>query len=79
MPHNNNDADNTNKESGGDKNPIDAQRHLSGVDYPASKQDLISEAQNQDADQDVIEALQSIPDKDYNSPTEVTHELGSEM
>ena len=79
MPNDNNGGDNNNGEGGGGKNPIDAQRHLSGVDYPASKEDLVSEAKSQDAEQDVIDALQNMPDKEYNSPTDVTQALGNEM
>lgn len=59
-----------------DKNPVDVQRHLSGVDYPASRQDLIDEANNQDADDEEVSALQNIPDRDYDSPADVTQELG---
>lgn len=57
------------------KNPVDVQKHLSGVDYPANRQDLVEEARNQDADDKAIQALQNMPDKEYNSPTDVTHEL----
>lgn len=35
-------------------NPIQLQKHLKGVDYPASKQDLIDHAKQQDADENAI-------------------------
>lgn len=53
-------------------NPIEIQRHLSGVDYPASKDDLVSTAQREGAAEDVVDALRSLPDREYDSPTAVS-------
>lgn len=53
-------------------NPIQLQKHLKGVDYPASKQDLIKHAQQQGADENALSALQQLPDEEYESPTDVT-------
>ena len=36
-------------------NPIELQKHLQGVDYPASKEELIQHAQQQGADEKVRE------------------------
>jgi len=51
---------------------IKVQKSLSGMDYPASKQDLIEHARKQNADRDVIEALESIPDREYEGPSGVS-------
>ncbi|MEV5896803.1 DUF2795 domain-containing protein [Nonomuraea fuscirosea] len=56
-------------------NPIDLQRHLSGVDYPASKEDLVEAAREQDADDDIIEALESMPDRQYDGPNAVSQAI----
>ncbi|MGN7253132.1 MULTISPECIES: DUF2795 domain-containing protein [unclassified Arthrobacter] len=53
-------------------NPIQIQKFLSGIDYPASRQTLISRAKESGADSNVLDALQSIPDREYGSPTAVS-------
>lgn len=56
--------------------PIDIQKALGGVDYPASKDDLVSHAESSGASSDVLEALRSLPDRNYDGPTGVNAELG---
>ncbi|XVQ88552.1 DUF2795 domain-containing protein [Microbispora siamensis] len=53
-------------------NPIQMQKHLKGVDYPASKSDLIRTARDQGADDNVIDALERIPDRQYDGPNAVS-------
>ncbi|GAB3890730.1 DUF2795 domain-containing protein [Microbispora bryophytorum] len=53
-------------------NPIQMQKHLKGVDYPAGKSDLIRTARDQGADDDVIDALDRIPDRQYDGPNAVS-------
>ncbi len=53
-------------------NPIQVQKYLSGIDYPASKDDIVSKAEQERADGDVLEALRGIPDGDYDAPTAVS-------
>jgi hypothetical protein len=53
-------------------NPIQIQKFLGGIDYPASKETLISRAKESGADSNVLDALQNIPDKEYDSPTAVS-------
>jgi len=55
-----------------DVNPIELQKHLGGVDYPASRDDLVKKAEQNGADEDVLEALRGIPDREYDAPTAVT-------
>lgn len=58
-------------------NPIDVQKHLGGLDYPASKDDIVSKAKDSGADGAMLDALSSLPDKQYEKPTDVSHELSS--
>lgn len=58
-------------------NPIDLQKHLSGVDYPASRDDLVRTAEEQGADNELLDALRGIPDKEYDSPTAVSKAVSS--
>ncbi len=61
-------------------NPIELQKHLKGVNYPASKQDLLDAAQsNGKMDDDVRQALESLPDQQFEKPTDVTAALKDEM
>lgn len=57
-------------------NPIQLQKHLKGVDYPASKEQLIQHAQKQGADENAISVLQQLPDEEYESPTDVSEAVG---
>jgi hypothetical protein len=57
-------------------NPIRVQQYLSGIEYPAIKQDLIEHANREGADFKVIEALEDLPNRDYRSPSDVSEELG---
>jgi hypothetical protein len=51
---------------------IKVQKFLSGMDYPASKQQLIDHARSKKADKDVLEALESLPDREYDGPNAVS-------
>jgi hypothetical protein len=53
-------------------NPIQVQKYLGGIDYPASKDDIVSAAESSGADENVLEALRSIPDTEYDAPTAVS-------
>ncbi|MBD2255527.1 DUF2795 domain-containing protein [Nostoc parmelioides] len=58
-------------------NPVQIQKHLKGVDYPASKQELIQHAQKQGAEQKIISLLEQLPeDEEYENPTDVNKALG---
>ena len=52
-----------------------AQEILKGASYPASRDDLVQYAREQDADTVVIAALLEIPDEEYDSPDAVVVEL----
>jgi hypothetical protein len=52
--------------------PIDVQKALSGMDYPASKDDIVRRAEQQGADKEVVEALKKIPDREYEGPSGVS-------
>ncbi|MFJ8666179.1 DUF2795 domain-containing protein [Streptomyces sp. NPDC093600] len=55
-------------------NPIAMQKALSGMNYPASKKDIVERASRNHADREVKEALERLPDKEYDSPAEVNKE-----
>jgi hypothetical protein len=53
-------------------NPIQIQKFLAGVDYPADRSTLVSTAEEEGAEGAVLDALKAIPDKEYDSPTAVS-------
>lgn len=57
-------------------NPIQLQKHLKGLDYPASKQDIINHAKQQGADENAIAVLEQLPDEEYEAPTDVSEAVG---
>jgi hypothetical protein len=59
-----------------DVNPIQVQKFLSGIDYPASKEDLVKRAQDQGADDNVVQTLQNLPADRFNSPNDVSEAIG---
>ncbi|MBD2299515.1 DUF2795 domain-containing protein [Nostoc sp. FACHB-190] len=58
-------------------NPVEIQKHLKGIDYPASKQELVQHAQKQGADRKVLSLLEQLPDnKEFENPTDVNKAIG---
>lgn len=47
-------------------------RYLSGLDYPAAKDDVLREAEREGAPDDVLRALRALPPVDYANGNEVT-------
>ncbi|MFC4694711.1 MULTISPECIES: DUF2795 domain-containing protein [Geodermatophilus] len=50
--------------------PIDLQKALKGLDYPASKEQILEHAKGADAE--VLDALQKIADREYEGPSGVS-------
>lgn len=57
-------------------NPIQVQKYLNNVDYPASKQDLMKTAEREGADDDIRSTLERLPDETYDSPVDVSQAIG---
>jgi hypothetical protein len=67
----------------GGHSPANIMKHLGGIDFPATKQQLLEHAketgQKDEAAPDsneVVEFLEKIPDKKYESVVEVTEAIG---
>jgi hypothetical protein len=58
-----------------DVSPVEVERYLKGVDYPASKQGLIECAEQNGAPERVIRLLDQLQEREYNSPVEVSEEV----
>jgi hypothetical protein len=58
-------------------NPVEIQKHLKGVDYPADKQELMKHAQQQKADKQILSLLEQLPDdEEFDNPAELNKALG---
>jgi hypothetical protein len=57
-------------------NPIQIQKFLKGVDYPASKEALLHNAERNGADEVVRTTLEQLPDQEYETPADVSQALG---
>jgi len=55
---------------------VDISKNMSGLDFPANKQNLIDYARNQKAREEVINTLQQMPDQDYGSMADVEKGFG---
>jgi len=55
--------------------PVEVQRFLSGMNYPASKEDLINHARRNRASDNIISMLEGMRTNRFNSPTEVSESL----
>lgn len=51
---------------------------LGGVDFPATKEELIDAAVESDAPQQLIERLQTLGREQYETPAELEQELAEE-
>ena len=58
-------------------NPIQIQKFLKGVDYPAKKDALVKHAQKSSAPKEILSVLKLIADKDYKNPAEVSKGVGA--
>lgn len=57
-------------------NPIQVQKFLKGVDYPATKGDLLANAQSMGADENVRATLERLPDEQFQTPADVSQAIG---
>jgi hypothetical protein len=51
------------------------QKHLKGINYPASKEDLASTAESNNASTELVEQLRNLPDQQYAGPKDVQEAL----
>ena len=54
---------------------IEVQKYLSGMDYPATKSDIVEHARGRGAGEDVVQALDRIADREYDGPNAVSEEV----
>ena len=58
--------------------PKVVERDLAGVNYPASRQNLIDQAKKNEADKDVMDTIANLPDQTYHSPIDISKAMAGE-
>jgi hypothetical protein len=53
-------------------NPIELQKHLKGLDYPAQKDEIVKTAQQHGADDELTKLLSKLPDHRFETPAEIS-------
>lgn len=57
-------------------NPTKIEESIKGIDFPASKEDILNRARENNADQTELDVLSGLPDQEYASPSDITQALG---
>ncbi|SFO15320.1 DUF2795 domain-containing protein [Nitrosospira briensis] len=57
-------------------NPIQVQKFLSGMDYPASKEEIVDHAKSKGADENIMQTLEQLPDESFETPADVSKAIG---
>lgn len=53
-------------------NPVQMQKFLGGMDYPANRTQIVEHARSKGADEDVLNHLLELPDRTYHGPNAVS-------
>jgi hypothetical protein len=72
------DTNSTSSNGGPIRKFIDVQKALKGASYPADKASLLDTAKGNGADDEVLDALERLPEQEYGSPAEVSKGVGNE-
>lgn len=56
---------------------VEVQKYLSGMNYPATRDQLVAHAKDQGADRDILKTLHKMTDREYDGPNEVSKEFTS--
>ncbi|MEL7669529.1 DUF2795 domain-containing protein [Methanobacterium sp.] len=54
------------------------EKSLKGISFPANKQDLVQQAKKNNASQNVLQAIENLPEDKFKSPTDVAKAWGEE-
>jgi hypothetical protein len=60
----------------GGESPANVQKYLSGVQYPARKQDLVEQARRNQAPQEIMKMIEGFPGDEFGGPQDVMKAYG---
>ena len=52
-------------------NPIEVQKHLKGIDYPATKEEIVATAERNGAPEEIVEQLRGMSKEEFDGPNAV--------
>jgi len=55
--------------------PAIVESYVKGVHFPAQKEDLVNQARDNGAPEDVLDVLDKFSDRDYKSPIDIAREV----
>ncbi|PXW27560.1 DUF2795 domain-containing protein [Paraburkholderia caballeronis] len=55
--------------------PVEIQKALGGVDYPATRDSLVDTARQHHADESIVELLGKLPSHRYETPADVSKDI----
>jgi hypothetical protein len=58
-------------------NPIEVQKHLKGMSYPATKDDVVSTAEQNGAGEELVSELLGLDKEEFSGPDDVMRALSS--
>lgn len=61
----------------GGSSPANVSSYLKGIDYPASRDQLASHAEQNGADPEVLDMIKAMPDKQYEDMADVMSGYGA--
>jgi hypothetical protein len=53
----------------------DVEHAIKGIDFPKSKNEIVSYAQKNNANRDIVADLQELPDRTYNNAADLAQEF----
>ena len=53
----------------------EVQKHLSGMDYPATRDQLVEHAKKSGAPEGIIQSLRRLPEREFEGPNAVSKEM----
>ncbi len=56
-------------------NPARVQKILKGVNYPLSKEDILTRARAVNADEEILSALEQLPNQTFETPADINQAL----
>lgn len=62
--------------SRGGRSPANITKHLKGISFPVGQADLIKHARKQKAEPEVLELLETLPDREYENMADVMKGMG---
>jgi hypothetical protein len=57
---------------------IEVEKYLGGMDYPAHRDELVDAARRNNAPKEVIDALEGLPSRGFDSPPAVSEALAGQ-